>query len=223
MPIFFQLPDPLAQRGRFYCHQSLVEDELEKRGKSRMNHTTTEKRIDFGNQIVPANWGLAMEEYPNTGMRGSKRVSRWQRPSPLFHFPVIRRSAIAWFLEKVLSLKRDSMKRQNALSVLQLLIELAITLFIAGVIAPSLLRSAGATIKALARGAVHTINISGITFSYTYENVGFAILGSLAGATLAFAIASPSAKPKSTASQKTLQPAVEMTWQAPSRGKSNLG
>jgi hypothetical protein len=189
-----------------------------------MNHFTTEKGIDSGNQMVPATFSPAMENYLEADCPcRAKGFSLWHRPSGLFHFPVIRRSATGWFLEEVPSLKTDSMKRQKALSGLPLLIELAITLFIAGVIAPSLLRSAEATITAFARGSIHTINIFGITFSYTYQNVGFAILGSLAGATVAFVTASASAKPKSTAFQKTLQSAAEMAGQGRSRGKSNLG
>jgi hypothetical protein len=108
------------------------------------------------------------------------------------------------FLEKVvLSFKRDSMQRQDALSLLQLLIELGITLFIASIVVPSLLRSGMATTEALAGGSLHTINIVGVTFSYTYKNVGFAILGMLAGAIGAFVLASPVTTPKSTTSKAT--------------------
>ncbi len=187
-----------------------------------MTHSTTE-RIDFGNQVLPANWSLAMERHLEEGWRrGAQTVSQCQRVSPLFKFSAIRRSARIGFRERVLSLKKDGIKSQKALSGLRLLIELAITLFTAGVVVPSLLRSGVSTINALAERSLHTINISGVTFSYTYENVGFAILGSLAGATAAFALASPSAKPKSTASRETVRHSLEMARQAPSRGKSNL-
>jgi hypothetical protein len=80
------------------------------------------------------------------------------------------------------------MKMQKARSLLQLLIELAITLFIAGIVVPSLLRSGVSTSGALAGGSLHTINIAGVTFLFTYKNIGFAILGVLAGATAAFVI-----------------------------------
>ncbi len=189
-----------------------------------MNRFAMEERIDFGNKVVPANWNLAMEKHAERGCkRGAKTVSRWQRPGPLFHIPAIRRSARMGFLEVVLSVKRDGMKRQKALSLLQLLTELVITLFIAGVVVPSLLRSGVATNEALARGSLHTINIAGVTFLYTYKNIGFAILGALVGGTAAFAIAFPATTPKSTTSGSTMQHALEMAGQSPARGKSNLG
>jgi len=154
----------------------------------------TEERIDFGNQVVPANWNLAMEKHLEKACKpGAKTASRCQRPSPLFHIiPAIGRSARMGFLGKVvLILKIQSMTRQKALSLVQLLIELAITLFIAGVVVPSLLRSGAAANEALAGGFLHTITIAGVTFSFTYKNVGFAILGALVGAAAAFAISSP--------------------------------
>jgi hypothetical protein len=80
------------------------------------------------------------------------------------------------------------MKRQKALSLLQLLIELAITLFIAGIVVPSLLRSGVSTSGALAGGFLHTITIAGVTFLFTHKDIGFAILGVLVGATAAFVI-----------------------------------
>ena len=80
------------------------------------------------------------------------------------------------------------MNRQKAISLLLLLIELAVTLFIAGMVVPSLIRSDLATKEALATGSLHAINIAGVTFSYTTKNVVFAILGALVGAMVAFAI-----------------------------------
>jgi hypothetical protein len=80
------------------------------------------------------------------------------------------------------------MKRQKVFSLLQLLIEVSITLFIAGILVPSFLRSDVATKEALAGGSLHTINIAGIAFSYTNQNVGFAFLGALVGTMAAFAI-----------------------------------
>ena len=91
------------------------------------------------------------------------------------------------------------MKRQKAFSLLQLLIEVVITLFIAGIVVPSLLRSNAATIEALARRSLHTVNIAGVVLSYTNQNVEFAILGALVGAMAAFAIPFPISAPKNTA------------------------
>ncbi|MGB7847026.1 MAG: hypothetical protein WBL63_15530 [Candidatus Acidiferrum sp.] len=101
------------------------------------------------------------------------------------------------------------MKKQKAFSFLQLLIEVAITLFIAGIIVPSLFRSEWATNRALAAGSLHTINVAGIAFSYTNQNLGFACLGALAGAITAFAIHFHSAMPKNVVSTRArVLPAV---------------
>ena len=80
------------------------------------------------------------------------------------------------------------MKRQKAFSLLQLLIEVVITLFIAGIVVPSLLRSDVAMKEAFAVGSLHNIKIAGVVLSYTNQNVEFAILGALVGAMAAFAI-----------------------------------
>lgn len=94
------------------------------------------------------------------------------------------------------------MKRQKALSLLQLLIRVVITLFIAGIVVPSLLRSDLARTEALAAGSLHTINIGGVVLSYTNQNVEFAILGGLVGAMAAFGIPFPGTTPKNTASTR---------------------
>jgi hypothetical protein len=91
------------------------------------------------------------------------------------------------------------MKSQKAFCLLQLLIEVVITMFIAGIVAPSLLRSDAATKEALAGRSLHTVNIAGAVLSYTNQNVEFAILGALVGAMAAFAIPFPISTPKNTA------------------------
>jgi hypothetical protein len=83
------------------------------------------------------------------------------------------------------------MKLQRALSVLQLLIGETIALFIAGIAVPSFLQSGTATNHALAAGSLHTLTIAPVTFSYTTQNLGFAILGALCGGATALAIESP--------------------------------
>jgi hypothetical protein len=95
------------------------------------------------------------------------------------------------------------MKRQKALSLVQLLIEVVITLFIAGIVAPSLLRSDVAAKEALAGGSLHTINVAGVVLSYTNQNVELAILGGLVGAMAAFAIPFPVSAPKNTTHTRT--------------------
>ena len=101
------------------------------------------------------------------------------------------------------------MKRQKALSLVLLLIEVAFTLLIAGIVVPSFLRSDLATNGALAMGSLHTINFAGIAFSYTSQNVGFAILGAFVGAMAAFAIPFLATTPKNTTSTITLRAAAQ--------------
>jgi len=95
------------------------------------------------------------------------------------------------------------MKRQKAFSLLQLLIEVVITLFIAGIVVTSLVRSDLATKEALAVGSLHTINLAGVVLSYTNQNVVFAVLGGLVGAMAAFAIPFPVSAPKNATFRRT--------------------
>ena len=88
------------------------------------------------------------------------------------------------------------MKRQKAFSLVLLLIEVVFTLFIAGIVVPSLLRSDLATKDVFAADSPRTINIAGIAFSYTIHNVEFAVWGALIGAMAAFAIPFPPQRPR---------------------------
>jgi hypothetical protein len=85
----------------------------------------------------------------------------------------------------------NGMKIQKAFSILQLLIGVTISLFIAGIAIPSVLRSGVATNHDLAVGSLHTLTLARATFSFTFQNLGFAILGALFGTAMALAIASP--------------------------------
>jgi hypothetical protein len=87
----------------------------------------------------------------------------------------------------------NRMMLQRALSLLQLLIGETIGLFIAGIAVPTFFRSGTATNHALAAGSLRTLTIAPVTFSYTFQNLGFAILGALCGAAMALAIDSPAA------------------------------
>ena len=95
------------------------------------------------------------------------------------------------------------MNRQKASSLVLLLAEVAFTLFISGIVAPSLLRSDLATKEALASGSLRTFNIAGFAFSYTTQNVALAILGGLVGTMAAFAIHFHATTARNTPSTRT--------------------
>ncbi len=101
----------------------------------------------------------------------------------------------------VLHVKRVHLSKQNASSLLLLLIELAVTLFVAGIVVPTFLRSGVDAKEALVRGSFHSINVAGIAFSYTYENLGCAMLGMLTGAAAAFLIAYPRSRENLTSAR----------------------
>lgn len=82
-------------------------------------------------------------------------------------------------------------KIQKALSLLQLLSGVVIGLFIAGIVVPSFLRSGMATNSDLAVGSLRTLTIGGVTFTYTLQNLGLAMLGGLCGSLIALAIEFP--------------------------------
>jgi hypothetical protein len=95
------------------------------------------------------------------------------------------------------------MNRQKAFSLVLLLAEVAFTLFISGIVAPSLLRSDLATKEALDSGSLRTFNIAGLAFSYTTQNVALAILGGLVGTLAAFAVHFHATTPRNTPSTRT--------------------
>jgi hypothetical protein len=81
-----------------------------------------------------------------------------------------------------------------------MLMAVLITLFVAGVLAPSLLRSDSANSAALAAGSLHRISLAGLRFTFTNQNLGYAFLGTLAGSISAYVLNPHSAKPKATTS-----------------------
>jgi hypothetical protein len=84
-------------------------------------------------------------------------------------------------------------KIQRVLSVLQLLGGVTIALFLAGVVVPSFVRSGLAATHDSAAGALHAWTIGGVTFWFTLQNLGSALLGGVFGVLVALAIEFPAA------------------------------
>jgi hypothetical protein len=80
---------------------------------------------------------------------------------------------------------------QKTLSILEPLSGVALSVFIAGILIPSFLRPGMAANHGLAVGSLHTLTIGGVKLSYTFENLGFAILGAMFGSLIALAIEFP--------------------------------
>lgn len=91
-------------------------------------------------------------------------------------------------LLEVLSPRADNMKWEKGFCRVQLFLGLALTVFIAGIVVPSLVRPSAATREALAAGSLHAIKIAGMTFLFTYKNLVAAILGVAIGGTAALVI-----------------------------------
>ena len=73
-------------------------------------------------------------------------------------------------------------KARKMFLVLQLFFAVLVALFLAGIVAPSILRYDLAANHALASGSLHTLTIAHITFTYTFWNLASAVLGVLFGA-----------------------------------------
>jgi hypothetical protein len=135
-----------------------------------MTHSAIEETIQFASRMVVLKQ-LDVEKRPVTDCKSGARTG---------------------FLKRVvLHVKKVHLSKQNAPSLILLLVELAMTLFVAGIVVPSFLRFGVDAKEALVRGSLHSINIAGIAFSYTYENLGCAMLGMLTGPAAAFLIAYP--------------------------------
>ena len=97
-----------------------------------------------------------------------------------------------------LKTERSTITIRDLFTVLELVAVVLVTLFLAGIAAPSFHRSEEAGSHALASGSLHTLTIAGIAFTYTFWNLAFAILGALFGAAAVLAMSSP-ARPGSIA------------------------
>ena len=87
--------------------------------------------------------------------------------------------------------ERSTLTIKDVSTVLELVAAVLVTLFLAGIAAPSFLRSEVAGSEALASGSLHTLTIARIAFTYTFGNLACAILGSLFGAAAVLAMSSP--------------------------------
>jgi hypothetical protein len=155
-----------------------------------MSRVAKQEWIDFSSPMAPVS---ALDKHPKISFtRYLETVLQWPRPLPLLHKPEVRRSSKMGFLKRiVLSLRTDPLQRHKTVSFLQVLIELAITVLVAGILVPSLLLSGLSAKQALVGDSFRAINLAGVTFSYSYKDIGFAILGVLAGAAAALALAFP--------------------------------
>jgi hypothetical protein len=150
--------------------QRAAKDRRAQTEEETMTHSAMQETIEFASRMRPAKQ-LNIEEHLDTDCKSLARIGALKRI--------------------VLHVKRVHFSKQNAPSLLLLLIELAITLFVAGIVVPSFLRSGVDAKEALVRGSFHSISIAGIAFSYTYGKLGCAMLGMLTGAAAALLIAYP--------------------------------
>jgi len=105
--------------------------------------------------------------------------------------------------------ERSTITIKDVSTVLQLVAVVLVTLFLAGIAAPSFLRAEAAGSHALASASLHTLTIARVPFTYTFWNLASAILGALFGAAAVLAISSP-ARPGSIT--RIGRPLCQMAW-----------
>ena len=105
--------------------------------------------------------------------------------------------------------ERSTMTIKDVSTALELAAVVLVTLFLAGIAAPSFLRSEAAGSHALASGSLHTLTIARISFTYTFWNLVSAILGALFGAAAVLAMSAP-ASPGAIA--RIIRARSQMTW-----------
>jgi len=94
--------------------------------------------------------------------------------------------------------EKSTITIKDVSTVLQLVAVVLVTLFLAGIAAPSFLRSEAAGSHTLASGSLHTLIVARIPLTYTFWNLASAVLGALFGAAAVLAMSSP-ASPDSIA------------------------
>jgi hypothetical protein len=92
------------------------------------------------------------------------------------------------------------MKKQKVIRVFQLSSVVVITLFLAGILAPSLMGFTRSANHRMFPSSLHTIKIAGIAVRYKLPKILAALLGTLFGAVIALVTASRTATKKNTGS-----------------------
>jgi hypothetical protein len=92
------------------------------------------------------------------------------------------------------------MKKQNAIRVFQLLSSVTITLFLAGILVPSLMGSSSSANHTFFAGSQHTMKIAGFVFKYKFQNIMAAFLGTVFGGVIALVVASRAVARENTGS-----------------------
>jgi hypothetical protein len=97
------------------------------------------------------------------------------------------------------------MKMQKVIRVFQLIGGAIITLFLAGILVPSLMGSTRSANHSIFPGSLRTIQIAGFAFQYKLQNILAAVLGMLFGAASARIMASRAATKRNTGSPAAAQ------------------
>jgi len=82
------------------------------------------------------------------------------------------------------------MKKQNAIRVFHLLRSVTITLFLAGILVPSLMGSSSSANHTFFAGSQHTMKVAGFVFKHKFQNLLAALLGTVFGGVIALVMAS---------------------------------
>jgi cyanate permease len=114
------------------------------------------------------------------------------------------------------------MKKQNPVRVFKLASVLTLTVFLTGIVVPSLMHARSAADQTSLFGSLYTTKVAGFTFAYKLQNILAAILGAGFGGVMAF-IASVVLEDKNRRSVASARSLDENTGAAlPSSGGSKV-
>jgi hypothetical protein len=85
----------------------------------------------------------------------------------------------------------QGMKKRSVVRVIELMCGVAASLFIAGIVVPTLLQSRLSAGHTGFAGSLHMMKMAGMTFTFTIQNLIFAALGAGFGAAVALVVTSP--------------------------------